>query len=54
MFSHGFPAVEAADKIPLSVVRQFARRKGRRDVLMAQGPLLAASRVENITKQLPA
>ena len=52
LFSDGFPVVEAAYMIPLPVVRQFARRKGKRDVLMAQGPLLSAPGVQNITNQL--
>ena len=52
MFSDGFPGVHAAYQIPLSVVRQFARKKGKRDVLMAQGPVLTAPGVENITAKL--
>lgn len=52
MFSDDFPGVHSAYQIPLSVVRQFARKKGKRDVLMAQGPVLAAPGVENITAKL--
>ena len=35
LFDEGFPAVDAAYKIPLSVVRQFAREKDTRDLLLA-------------------
>lgn len=52
LFSDGFPACHAAYKIPIDVVRQFSRKKGKRDVLMAQGPVLSAPGVENITAKL--
>jgi len=52
LFSDGFPCVHAAYKIPLAAVRQFSRKKGKRDVLMAQGPVLTAPGVENITALL--
>ncbi|SRR6266542_1603933 len=52
LFSDGFPCAHAAYKIPLAVVRQFSRKKGKRDVLMARGPVLTAPGVENITAQL--
>jgi hypothetical protein len=54
VFSDGFPCAHAAYKIPLTVVRQFSRKKGKRDVLMARGPVLTALGVENITAQLGA
>jgi len=52
LFSDGFPAVHSAYRIPLSVVRQFVRKKGDRDVLFAQGPVLSAPGVEDITAKL--
>src|SRR6266851_8479900 len=51
-FNDGFPSVHAAYKIPLSVVRQFVRRKGNRDVLIARGPVLVAPGVEDLTAKL--
>src|SRR5262249_43999322 len=52
LFSDGFPAVHRAYRIPLDVVRQFARKKGSRDVRFAQGPVLTAPGVEDITLML--
>jgi hypothetical protein len=52
MFSDDFPRVHAAYRIPLAVVRQFARKKGKRDVLIAKGKVLSAAGVENITGTL--
>lgn len=51
-FNDGFPAVHCAYTIPLSVVRQFVRKKSNRDVLVAQGPVLNALGVEDITAKL--
>jgi hypothetical protein len=51
-FGDAFPLVEAAYKIPVSVVRQFAKRKGKRDVLIANGPVLTAPGVEDIARSL--
>jgi hypothetical protein len=51
-FNDGFPAVHCTYQIPLSVVRQFVRKKSNRDVLFAQGPVLTAPGVEDITAKL--
>jgi hypothetical protein len=52
LFNDGFPAVHRAYQIPLSIVRQFIRKKRNRDVLLAQGPVLTAFGVEDITAKL--
>lgn len=51
-FSDGFPAAQCGYKIPLSIVRRFVRKKGNRDVLLAQGQVLSAPGVEDITSRL--
>jgi hypothetical protein len=51
-FGDDFPHVEAAYKIPLSVVRQYAKKKGMRDVLIANGAVLSAPGVEDIASHL--
>ena len=51
-FGDDFPRVEAAYKVPLAVVRQYAKRKGKRDVLIAKGAVLAGPGVEDITGRL--
>ena len=48
-FGNDFPRVEVAYKIPLTVVRQYAKKKGKRDVLIAKGAVLTAPGVEDIT-----
>lgn len=52
LFNDGFPDVHSAYQIPLTFVRQFVRKKGNRDVLFAQGPVLTAPGVEDITVKL--
>ncbi len=51
-FGDAFPLVEAAYKISVAVVRQFAKRNGKRDVLIANGPVLTAPGVEDIARSL--
>jgi hypothetical protein len=52
LFNDGFPKVHAAYLIPLAVVRRFARKKNDRDVLLAQGAVLSAPGVKDITEKL--
>jgi hypothetical protein len=52
IFNDSFPAVHCGYRIPLTVVRQFVRKKNNRDVLFAQGAVLTASGVEDITLKL--
>jgi hypothetical protein len=51
-FRDDFPNVLAAHKLPIEVVRQFARKKGLRDVLIMKGPILVAPGVEDITSMM--
>ncbi len=52
-FSDAFPGVHSAYKIPLTVVREFVRKKkSGRDVLIATGAVLTAAGVEDITGAL--
>jgi hypothetical protein len=52
LFNDNFPQIHAGYLIPLAVVRQFARKKSNRDVLIARGAVLTAPGVEDITEKL--